>query len=67
MIYFDNAATTFPKPDCVYEAINVAMKKYAFNAVRGGQCGGGCPHPQRRGPVALCNHQHDGALRCQPE
>lgn len=36
MIYFDNAATTFPKPDCVYEAINVAMKKYAFNAGRGG-------------------------------
>lgn len=36
MIYFDNAATTYPKPDCVYEAINTAMKKYAFNAGRGG-------------------------------
>lgn len=35
MIYFDNAATTYPKPDCVYEAINTAMKKYAFNAGRG--------------------------------
>lgn len=36
MIYFDNAATTFPKPDCVYEAINEGMKKYSFNAGRGG-------------------------------
>lgn len=35
MIYFDNAATTFPKPDCVYEAINVGAKKYMFNAGRG--------------------------------
>ena len=36
MIYFDNAATTYPKPDCVYEGINTAMKKFAFNAGRGG-------------------------------
>ncbi len=36
MIYFDNAATTYPKPECVYDAINTAMKEYAFNAGRGG-------------------------------
>ena len=35
MIYFDNAATTFPKPDCVYESVGFAMKNYAFNAGRG--------------------------------
>ena len=35
MIYFDNAATTYPKPDCVYEAIQNAMKLYSFNAGRG--------------------------------
>ena len=35
MIYFDNAATTYPKPDCVYDAINIGMKKYSFNAGRG--------------------------------
>ncbi len=35
MIYFDNAATTFPKPQCVYDAINEGMKKYSFNAGRG--------------------------------
>lgn len=35
MIYFDNAATTFPKPDCVYDAITFAMKNYSFNAGRG--------------------------------
>ena len=35
MIYFDNAATTFPKPQCVYDAINEGMKNYSFNAGRG--------------------------------
>ena len=35
MIYFDNAATTFPKPQCVYDAINEGMKKFSFNAGRG--------------------------------
>lgn len=35
MIYFDNAATTFPKPQCVYDAIDFAMKNYSFNAGRG--------------------------------
>lgn len=35
MIYFDNAATTYPKPKCVYDAVNIAMEKYAFNAGRG--------------------------------
>ncbi len=35
MIYFDNAATTYPKPDCVYKAINDGAKKYMFNAGRG--------------------------------
>ena len=28
MIYFDNAATSFPKPDIVYESIMKAMKEY---------------------------------------
>lgn len=35
MIYFDNAATTYPKPDSVYDAINIGMKRYSFNAGRG--------------------------------
>ncbi len=35
MIYFDNAATTFPKPKEVYEALEFAAKNYAFNAGRG--------------------------------
>lgn len=35
MIYFDNAATTFPKPQCVYVDINIAMQVYAFNSGRG--------------------------------
>ncbi len=36
MIYFDNAATTSPKPQCVIHAVNNAMQKYAANPGRGG-------------------------------
>lgn len=35
MYYFDNAATTFPKPECVYKAIDKANREVAFNAGRG--------------------------------
>lgn len=35
MIYFDNAATTYPKPQCVYDAVNEGMQKYSFNSGRG--------------------------------
>lgn len=36
MIYFDNAATTFPKPDIVYEKHIKAMKEYGANPGRAG-------------------------------
>lgn len=36
MIYLDNAATSFPKPQCVYSAVYEYMKKYGANAGRGG-------------------------------
>lgn len=35
MIYLDNAATTYPKPEVVYEALNYANRNLAFNAGRG--------------------------------
>ncbi|MFA7032278.1 MAG: aminotransferase class V-fold PLP-dependent enzyme, partial [Bacilli bacterium] len=35
MIYLDNAATTYPKPACVYEAVNKGMLHYSFNSGRG--------------------------------
>ena len=35
MIYLDNAATTYPKPECVYEALDRANRTLAFNAGRG--------------------------------
>ncbi len=35
MIYLDNSATTYPKPDIVYDAINYASRNIAFNAGRG--------------------------------
>ncbi|MGL5347133.1 MAG: aminotransferase class V-fold PLP-dependent enzyme [Peptostreptococcaceae bacterium] len=36
MIYLDNAATTYPKPDCVYNAIMDCMKNYCANPGRAG-------------------------------
>lgn len=35
MIYFDNSATTYPKPKVVYEALDYANRNLAFNAGRG--------------------------------
>lgn len=35
MIYLDNAATTFPKPDSVYDALDKANREFAFNTGRG--------------------------------
>ncbi|TEB08389.1 putative cysteine desulfurase [Pelotomaculum schinkii] len=34
MIYFDNASTSFPKPECVYKAINGCMTQYGANPGR---------------------------------
>ena len=36
MIYFDNAATTYPKPKSVKQAVIEAVEKYGGNAGRGG-------------------------------
>lgn len=36
MIYFDNAATTFPKPQAVVEAVSDCMKNFCANPGRGG-------------------------------
>ncbi len=36
MIYFDNAATTWPKPERVYKAMDDCMRKYAANPGRSG-------------------------------
>lgn len=35
MIYLDNSATTYPKPEIVYQAIDYANRELAFNAGRG--------------------------------
>lgn len=35
MIYLDNAATTYPKPEDVYKAVDFANRNLAFNAGRG--------------------------------
>ncbi len=36
MIYFDNSATTYPKPSNVNRATSYALKNYCFNIGRGG-------------------------------
>ncbi|MDP4181759.1 MAG: aminotransferase class V-fold PLP-dependent enzyme [Bacillota bacterium] len=36
MIYLDNAATSFPKPDSVYDEMQKCMKEYGANPGRGG-------------------------------
>ena len=36
MIYFDNAATTFPKPQSVKKAVQAALEKYGANPGRSG-------------------------------
>ena len=36
MIYFDNAATSWPKPDAVYKAVFDSMKNYGANPGRSG-------------------------------
>ena len=36
MIYLDNAATTFPKPEVVYDAVMECMKEYGANPGRSG-------------------------------
>ena len=35
MAYFDNAATTFPKPECVYEAMDRFYRGNGASAARG--------------------------------
>ena len=35
MIYLDNAATTFPKPECVYDQVNNVQRTIAVNVGRG--------------------------------
>ena len=35
MIYLDNAATSFPKPECVYTEIDRCMREYCSNPGRG--------------------------------
>lgn len=36
MIYLDNSATTYPKPQIVYQAVNESMRIYGANPGRGG-------------------------------
>ena len=66
MIYLDNAATTYPKPEEVYLALDKANREYGFNSGRGsykkaamekgGNCIGGSCCCRRSGQLA--DEQH---------
>jgi len=36
MVYLDNAATSFPKPECVYKDVESCIREYCANPGRGG-------------------------------
>ena len=36
MIYFDNSATSYPKPYGVLKSAEIAMRSFSFNSGRGG-------------------------------
>ena len=57
MIYLDNAATTFPKPDCVHEAADRFARTAAVNA---GKVVGECLHCNRELSAEYINRHKDG-------
>ena len=56
-IYFDNAATTFPKPQCVVDAVATCTKEWAVNTGRGIY-----PLAQKAERVVLETRQYIAAL-----
>lgn len=63
MIYFDNAATTFPKPPCVVRAVNEALMRYGANPGRSG-------HDlsiQTAGKIYECRERIGHLFHCEPE
>ena len=63
MIYFDNAATTFPKPGCVVQAVQQAMLYYGANPGRGGHD----LSMQTGRMVHRCRERAAALFGCQPE
>ncbi len=63
MIYLDNAATSFPKPQCVINAMCSAQKNYGANPGRGGHA-----LSVRAGEeVYRCREKLGGHFGCKPE
>lgn len=63
MIYFDNAATTFPKPQCVVRAVDDALLHYGANPGRGGHD----LSMQTAQKVFECREKAAKLFRCSPE
>ena len=63
MIYFDNAATTFPKPPAVIQAVERAMKRYGANPGRSGHN----MAAQTAAQVYSCREKAAQLFHCQPE
>lgn len=63
MIYLDNAATTWPKPSSVPEAVNRAIRRYGANPGRSGHKMAAETAQQ----VYRCREKAAQLFRCQPE
>ena len=63
MIYLDNAATTFPKPGCVVQAVQQAMLYYGANPGRGGHD----LSMQTGRMIHRCRERVAALFGCQPE
>lgn len=63
MIYFDNAATSFPKPPSVPKAVSRALLKYGANPGRSGHR----MAAETAAQVYLCREKAAALFACQPE
>lgn len=53
MIYLNNSATSFPKPDCVVRAVEEALLSPPYDAGRGSVCGEDVTAVRRRAIAEL--------------
>lgn len=63
MIYFDNAATTFPKPACVVQGVQQALMYYGANPGRSGHD----LSMQTAHQIYRCRESAAALFGCQPE
>ncbi len=63
MIYLNNSATSFPKPDCVVRAVEEALLSPLYDAGRGSVCGEDVTTVRRRAIARVFYLRRDGELQ----